>query len=32
MYSDSEWAAPSFIMPNKNGTLTFISDFGRRNE
>jgi hypothetical protein len=30
--SDSEWAAPSFIIPKKNGTVRFISDFRRLNE
>jgi hypothetical protein len=31
-YSDSEWDAPTFIIPKKNGTVTFISDFGKLNE
>jgi hypothetical protein len=30
--SDSEWAAPTFIIPKKNGTVIFISDFRRLNE
>jgi hypothetical protein len=30
--SDSEWAAPTFIKPKKNGTVRFISDFRRLNE
>jgi hypothetical protein len=30
--SDSEWAAPTFIIPKKNGTVRFISDFRRLNE
>jgi hypothetical protein len=30
--SDSEWAAPTFIIPEKNGTVRFISDFRRLNE
>jgi hypothetical protein len=30
--SDSEWSAPTFIIPNKNGTVRFISDFRRLNE
>ena len=25
--SDSSWAAPTFIIPKKNGTVRFISDF-----
>ena len=28
----SEWAAPSFIQPKKNGTVRFLSDFRRLNE
>jgi hypothetical protein len=32
MCSDSEWAAPTFIIPNQNGTVRFISDFRRLNE
>ncbi|GKY94846.1 hypothetical protein MPSEU_000449600 [Mayamaea pseudoterrestris] len=27
----SEWAAPTFIIPKKNGTVRFISDFRRLN-
>jgi hypothetical protein len=30
--SDSEWAAPTFILPEKNGTVRFISDFRKLNE
>jgi hypothetical protein len=30
--SDYEWAAPTFIIPKKNGTVRFISDFGKLNE
>jgi hypothetical protein len=30
--SDSEWAAPTFIIPKKNGKVRFISDFGKLNE
>lgn len=29
--NDSEWAAPSFIIPKKNGTVRFISDFRKLN-
>jgi hypothetical protein len=29
--SDSEWAAPTFIIPKKNGTVKFISDIRRLN-
>ena len=29
--SDSEWGAPTFIIPNKNGTVRFISDFRKLN-
>jgi hypothetical protein len=29
---DSEWDAPTFIIPIKNGTVRFISDFRKRNE
>ena len=25
--NNSQWAAPTFIMPKKNGTVRFISDF-----
>jgi hypothetical protein len=28
----SEWAAPSFIQPKKNGTVRFLPDFRRLNE
>ena len=28
---DSEWGAPSFIIPKKNGTVRFISDFRKLN-
>jgi hypothetical protein len=31
-YSDSEWAAPTFIIPNKNSTVIFIYDFRKLNE
>jgi hypothetical protein len=30
--SDSEWAAPTFIIPKKNGAVRFISDFSKLNE
>jgi hypothetical protein len=30
--SDSEWAAPTFIIPKKNGTVSFISIFRRLKE
>jgi hypothetical protein len=30
--SDSEWANPTFIIPKKNGTVRFISDFRKLNE
>jgi hypothetical protein len=30
--SGSEWAAPTFTMPKKNGTSRFISDFRKLNE
>jgi hypothetical protein len=30
--SDSEWAAPTFIIPKKNGTVRFTLDFRRLNE
>jgi len=29
--NDSEWGAPSFIIPKKNGTVRFISDFRKLN-
>jgi hypothetical protein len=29
---DSEWEAPTYIIPKKNGTVKFISDFRRINE
>jgi hypothetical protein len=31
-YSDSKWAAPTLIIPKKNGTVRFISDFRKLNE
>ena len=30
--NDSEWAAPTFIIPKKNGTARFISDFRELNK
>jgi hypothetical protein len=30
--SDSEWAAPTFIIQKKNGTVIFLSDFRKLNE
>jgi hypothetical protein len=30
--SDSEWPAPTFIIPKKNGTVRFISELRRLNE
>ena len=30
--NDSEWGSPSFIIPKKNGTVRFISDFRRLNQ
>jgi hypothetical protein len=30
--SDSEWTAPTFIIPKKNGTVRFIPDFRTLNE
>jgi hypothetical protein len=30
--SDSEWAAPTFIIPKKNGTVRFISDLRKLDE
>jgi hypothetical protein len=30
--SNSEWAVPTFIIPKKNGTVKFISDFRKLNE
>jgi hypothetical protein len=32
MDRDSEWASPTFIIPKKNGTIRFISDFRKMNE
>jgi hypothetical protein len=29
---DSEWAAPTFSTPNKNGTVIFIPDLRRLNK
>jgi hypothetical protein len=29
---DSEWAAPTFIIPKKNSTVRFICDFRKLNE
>ena len=29
---ESEWGAPSFIIPKKNGTVRFITDFRKLNE
>jgi hypothetical protein len=31
-FSDSEWDDPKFIIPKKNGTARFISDFRKGNE
>ena len=28
----SEWAAPSFIQPNKNNTVGFLTDFRELNK
>jgi transposase InsO family protein len=30
--NDSEWGAPTFIIPKKNGTVRFISDFRELNK
>jgi hypothetical protein len=30
--SDSEWADPTLIIPRRNGTVTFVSDFRKLNE
>jgi len=30
--TDSEWGAPSFIIPKKNNTVRFLSDFRKLNE
>jgi hypothetical protein len=30
--SDSEWAAPTFIIAKKNGTVRFVFDFRKVNE
>ena len=30
--NNSQWAAPTFIIPKKNGTVRFISDFRQINE
>jgi hypothetical protein len=30
--SDSEWSAPTLILPKKNATVRFISDFRKLNE
>ena len=30
--NNSEWAAPTFIIPKENGTVRFISDFRELNK
>ena len=30
--TDSKWGAPSFIIPKKNGTVRFSSDFRKLNQ
>ena len=31
-FNDFQWAAPTFIIPHKNGTVRFISDFRELNK